>query len=1286
MGRYTKYHSNYLLRKRHQSINGGAIYEKDWVTLGERLRFGPGKKPLYTDGNFVFTGSSVAPFPKRRKNATLTEVYQYNDVEYSTDVVNAVVPSVDTNDIRTFAYYGSCVELVRASVETIVAEFPGCITQGTEQLKYYDTTKNEFEIVGTGYIINNPFNIDLHHKNVQLGEYDNPYRFLSATWEDYTVNGDAITAYTIEPLCEEEQIRCCWYEYYDGKPFVTVTIATKSEDGKESSYLLEGYLDSDGITWLYNGDELLIRPNNDIIEDYFNGLKGFERQLLNRKTNPLYKNTFITPVMAELNYHYVERSYIWPLMSGTDYCVDIDSIAYENFINSLTNLATLMDEIWTDNLYSHMTHEAIKNFDWTYTREYVEGDEQDNIDGGERMKKILHIAARLMDDSKRYIDTVGLLNKATYSGYGNMPSAVLSDKLGYSGWDIVSTVPNFTDDDGNPIDMGNITLEGVEDWYYSMNPAEITPLTTDIEFCRRLLLSSAHIFRTKGTRESIEMVMGMFGFGGNDFFLTERYYTVVPQKATEEKEINQTAYDDNGKKTKDDTTTGTWHDFITDVNDHKGISKVSEDDFAGLPLTEYSERTKNAESELGYDETTWIIPYFDQSKYDDNEPYDGDIYFQQAGGWGKTFAPSEDEWTLDKALDYEEWRTNGGNETPYYQDELLSHINYKETISYLHIVSTIADLLDVNSRSVVEGDIYYVVNINDFEDYYESIADDTSQLNPDAVTHFFMFRYGAYDASVYSSWMNVSLTEGENEYDGNIAEKVEYLDSLVNTVFGNNPHSGYGKYDQGVSYLEYLHKPFKYAIDNNTISGTNEDGILYSTIADAITFDISEPILVEYKIDEKNALDKVINRTQESREEVAEGASYINSKVLVFENNLVDPAGLYKVYFMNVILPYVMQVIPSTTILILKRFEQCYDFDDLKITELNYADASWRGGTVSPNLAYEQPYNYCDEAVPTTARPLADDPKKVITYGAKTEYSITGNPNDVSINPTSGIITCDANTGSGTRNLGTVTVVVTLNGKTASTDAPVWQEAISYEYSVPIVTLSYPPISADGGKSTPTYSYTQTNFDTEEVYTDGGTLNFSIASGTTSSLESLDGSTGLAIYNLENKASSPVRLATVQLDVTMNGVTGNAQASVYQEAGVGEAGYALRILEYSYYGISINTLDGNAWTISPTLSVVLYEIDGNGYVLSKQDLTLGEYSASFTSSSSVITVDGASGTLTALELGDGEQNRTATLTLSASYHKNGEILFGTASVVVTQISGVCEYGTPAVTIDIKTEG
>lgn len=52
---YIKSYSNYVLKKRHQSVSDGTIYERDITTIGGRDNFSKGQVPLYQSGNFVIT-------------------------------------------------------------------------------------------------------------------------------------------------------------------------------------------------------------------------------------------------------------------------------------------------------------------------------------------------------------------------------------------------------------------------------------------------------------------------------------------------------------------------------------------------------------------------------------------------------------------------------------------------------------------------------------------------------------------------------------------------------------------------------------------------------------------------------------------------------------------------------------------------------------------------------------------------------------------------------------------------------------------------------------------------------------------------------------------------------------------------------------------------------------------------------------------------------------------------------------------------------------------------------
>lgn len=840
MAQYTKHNSNYIKTVEHQHLkDGSTIFERDWVTIGSQLNFGPGKIPYYNNGNFIFTTSPTPFFQKRYKNGVTVATWTYDDVKEASSTVNQIQFDEYTEDIRSFAYYGSCVELLRATIEKIIYEFPGNITLSEDKLEIPPTTENGDYTYIDGYIVNNPFQIDLHTKDIHLQQYDNELRFLSSSWQKYEVNGQPITKYVISDWKGDLDCPQNDQYYIKKEPVVTVTI--------NDNIVLKGYMLDRDIIFCYEGQDLVIQPKEEIIETYFNGLKGFEKQLLTRKTKPLYTNKFITPIEYNLGYLYYNRTYTWP---SDGYCIDITSTKYIDFINKLSDMAELYDELWTDNLWRRMTHEAIKNYDWTYTREFIDGDEEDNVDGGERMHKVLNIIGRVFDDIKLSIDTIKRQNKTTYNGDRNVPNALLSDKLELFGWDIYSTIPTYKNENNETVSASEetITQEVVDKyikneadkWYPTSNPNKITFADVDVEFMRRLLLSTRRIFETKGTRQSIDMIMGLFGYGDSDYEITEHYRTVTPRE-----------YDE----VIDQKTNETLGDRIVRLNNQeKQMELLYDEDASGIPVASFIG---------GYDEQgnpkTYLIPYYDQTKM-----YDGNLYFQNKGGW---FYKKDDEST---EIDFSKWT---------------------ETLSYLHVVSQVKDLLNVNPFGIRNGDIYYVVNLNDYIDYTET----TDTL----YSHFFVMENELMPEEI-SSWANINL-----ENDDSYAKKAKYLDTIIPYNIGNNPHVGYGEYDMGDEFFEYMKKPFKYALDKEYFASP------YYEEADNIDF--GEELLdrkdAQYDIEDDKKI-QIINNND---------TYYLNDKVIIFKNNI--DSDEYKNYFKSVIINYLMQVIPSTAIFVLENFE-----------------------------------------------------------------------------------------------------------------------------------------------------------------------------------------------------------------------------------------------------------------------------------------------------------------------------------------------------------------------------
>ena len=178
-----------------------------------------------------------------------------------------------------------------------------------------------------------------------------------------------------------------------------------------------------------------IRPRREIIDDYFDNLDLFEKVLLNRDSDPLYTANF--ELLSENdygNYTYL-REFTFPTTYG-GYNLGSSTQAFEKYVSSLSEIGEYYDSKYTDNLWRSMTHESIKNFDWTYTRHYTPGEEEPYVEGGTKIQKVIRVYGREFDEVKTYIDAIDDLNTVTYDNINNLPDYFFTDKLEEQGWDV----------------------------------------------------------------------------------------------------------------------------------------------------------------------------------------------------------------------------------------------------------------------------------------------------------------------------------------------------------------------------------------------------------------------------------------------------------------------------------------------------------------------------------------------------------------------------------------------------------------------------------------------------------------------------------------------------------------------------------------------------------------------------------------------------------------------------------------------------------------------------------
>ena len=682
--RYSKYYSNYILKKKYQHTTKGTIWERDWVTIGAQHQIEKGKRPFYGDSGFLFTDNSIPDTHKRHDFGKIVGEWTYDDVYSASPTVNVVKLNYSSNDLRSFAYYGSCAELIRSSVLNIIAWFPACLVLSNRQFPR------------GGKIFDNQFGIDLITDNIKDDEVTNINRYMSKSWGNYRL----ILKNSDEPI----QIDNYAIERNDVDPCLDIQkIATITVKGSNKvEYTILAYLCNGNVVYTTTDTQILeIRPSSDFIDDYFYNLDDFESILLRRDTSPLYTNTFLKMFETDNGIRYAYRTYTWPLIN--DYCIDIESPVYISFVNELSETGREFDDMWTDNMWRNMTHEAIKNYDWTYKREYSSDEVEEFIEGGNRIEKIIRIYGRIFDDLKRYIEGIRFTSKVSYDGYDNMPDAEVSDRLEFNGWEIYSTIPSFdAEDDLSTVFLNDdFFLNNELKWFLSTNNNEVTASNTDISFLKELALSSKYILKSKGTLKSVDMIMSLFGIGPNEYSIEEKYKTMdIGDGYSSCREYN---LGDVKRKA------------IGDLVHYDNPSYHYDDPYEGLPFGEVSLYDKS-----------FVIPLYVNGKY-----HLGEFAFQSNGGWYK------------KSIDNSEKN------------------DYEETLSYLHVVPNFSALFEVNTYalSVNGGDdnIYYVVDISDYGDYNEDI--------PYGINHYF-YCINVYNPELSDSWQPILQFDigAEEEY------------------------------------------------------------------------------------------------------------------------------------------------------------------------------------------------------------------------------------------------------------------------------------------------------------------------------------------------------------------------------------------------------------------------------------------------------------------------------------------------------------------------------------------
>jgi len=137
--------------------------------------------------------------------------------------------------------------------------------------------------------------------------------------------------------------------------------------------------------------------------------------------------------------------------------------------------------------------------------------------GTEVLKNFLFVLGRYFDQLKVAIDQFAHVLKTDYGKFNQTPDALLQDVAKFLGWEFTG---NFFDADAVQYFLGKQVLQGTQ----ANQELDMKLYEIKNEFWKRTLINLMHLYKTKGTKESVDSLLRVYGVNRNFVRLKEFGY------------------------------------------------------------------------------------------------------------------------------------------------------------------------------------------------------------------------------------------------------------------------------------------------------------------------------------------------------------------------------------------------------------------------------------------------------------------------------------------------------------------------------------------------------------------------------------------------------------------------------------------------------------------------------------------------------------------------------------------------------------------------------------------
>jgi|688.fasta_scaffold27412_2 hypothetical protein len=538
-----------------------------------------------TQGNFEFTESITEKSNRNFITGIFSDPINLDSLgiltinESKTIVENnfKVYPNFDLSEVTNFTLFGSMVKRMETSIQKIINYFPAAIvsTYLGSNYKKGPTANN---------IVYNPI-MDETSFELNVSRLRNPFEI------DFTINSTRNLSLKEIEVSELRNLTVNFAKYslyLNNQEYVlTYLIPTQSLSSGTLKIYVSGNPFS-GLSIFYS--DLVIRPNDAEVNVSFNeNFDEVEDFLLNRSQTPIYTASFNVPRQNEDGTYYVGKDLVtWPLYDVWN--LDILTDSFENYLTKINDISENFDSYRTNLVSRFLTTGAFKDFD-TEDR---------------KMEKVLQIYGRSFDETRKYINALAYMNSVNYNTGNDIPSQLLKNLAQTLGWN--TNISPITNDDflNSIFGSGNYTKSNFTGVGNAPTPDEL-----NIQFYKNVVLNASWLFKSKGTRKSIETLMRLIGAPESLVEFNEYVY-VADQK------INMADFNQQFAK-----ISGGTYAKETPVLDPTDTFTIYGDEFTGYT------------TQITYTDVSITIDEYpiDSQGYPQTPPDTENYFFQIGSGW-----------------------------------------------------------------------------------------------------------------------------------------------------------------------------------------------------------------------------------------------------------------------------------------------------------------------------------------------------------------------------------------------------------------------------------------------------------------------------------------------------------------------------------------------------------------------------------------------------------------------------------------------------------------------------